>query len=171
MRIQKTHLGSVLYCLVALIASGLFASVCAQTVTGTLQGTVVDSSGSVIPGADVVIKNTETGQERTLRTNGEGVYIATFVPLGRYTVSASATGFSKISQENIEITLNQTRVVDFKLNPSGVTEAVIVTAETAPINTTNAEVKGTLNTREILDKPTFNQGNFLTLAETFTGFQ
>src|SRR5207245_2441919 len=41
----------------------------------------------------------------------------------------------------------------------------------APINTTNAEIKGTLNTQEILDKPTFNPGNFLTLAETFTGFQ
>ena len=40
-----------------------------------------------------------------------------------------------------------------------------------PINTTNAEIKGSLNTQEILDKPTFNQGNFLTLAETFTGFQ
>ena len=171
MRNQKSQPTYVLFCLVTLIASGLFVSVSAQTVTGTLQGTVLDSTGSVIPGADVVIKNMETGQERTLKTNGEGVYIATFVPLGRYTVSATARGFSKIAQENVEITLNQTRVVDFKLNPSGVTEAVIVTAETAPINTTNAEVKGSLNTREILDKPTFNQGNFLTLAETFTGFQ
>jgi hypothetical protein len=147
------------------------AVVFSQTVTGTLQGTVSDSKGSVIPGVDVVIRNMETGQERNLKTNSDGSYTATFLPLGRYSVTATAVGFSKIAQEKIEITLNQTRVVDFNLNPSGVTESVIVTSDTAPINTTNAEVKGSLNTREILDKPTFNQGNFLTLAETFTGFQ
>jgi hypothetical protein len=164
---RATYLTVVLLSALCFLSSNAFS----QTVTGTLQGTVSDSKGSVIAGADVAVRNVETGQERTLKTNSEGVYIATFVPLGRYSISANAPGFSKVSQENIEVTLNQTRVVDFNLNPSGVTEAVIVTAEAAPINTTNAEVKGSLNTVEILDKPTFNQGNFLTLAETFTGFQ
>src|SRR5215216_3333365 len=149
----------------------LAAAVSAQTVTGTLQGTVSDSKGAVVPGADVVIRNVETGQERNTKTNGEGRYEATFLPLGRYVVTASGTGFSKVAQENIEVTLNRTRVVDFTLNPSGVTEAVIVSADTAPINTTNAEIKGSLNAQEIQDKPTFNQGSFLSLAETFTGFQ
>src|SRR3989441_3491451 len=142
----------------------------AQTVTGTLQGTVTDANGAVVPGAEIVLHNVDTGQERTLKTNGEGFYLASFVPLGRYSVSASQKGFAKV-QESIEVTLNQTRIVDFTLKPTGVTEAVIVTSEAAPINTTNAEVKGTLNTQEILDKPVFNQSNFLTLAETFTGYQ
>src|SRR5215212_7337356 len=152
---------------VLLVAPATFG----QTVTGTLQGTVSDSKGAVVAGADVVIRNLETGQERNIKTNGDGRYDATFLPLGRYVVTASGTGFSKVAQENIEVTLNQTRVVDFTLNPSGVTEAVIVSADTAPINTTNAEIKGSLNAQEIQDKPTFNQGSFLTLAETFTGFQ
>src|SRR5215217_5783818 len=152
---------------VLLVAPATFG----QTVTGTLQGTVSDSKGAVVAGADVVIRNMDTGQERNTKTNGEGRYEATFLPLGRYVVTASGTGFSKVAQENIEVTLNQTRVVDFTLNPSGVTEAVIVSADTAPINTTNAEIKGSLNAQEIQDKPTFNQGSFLTLAETFTGFQ
>jgi outer membrane receptor protein involved in Fe transport len=143
----------------------------AQTVTGTLQGTVSDSKGAVIAGADVVIRNMETGQERNLKTNGEGTYLASFMPLGRYTVTAAGPGFNKVAQENVEITLNQTLVVNFTLNPSSVTEAVVVTSEAAPINTTNAEIKGSLNAQEILEKPTFNQGSFLTLAETFTGFQ
>ena len=150
----------------------LFApSTFAQTVTGTVQGTVSDSKGAVVPGANVVIHNLETGQERTLTANSEGFYVAPFLPLGRYKVTASNTGFSPVTQENVEVTLNQTRVIDFTLNPSGVTEAVVVTAEAAPINTTNAEIKGSLNNEEILAKPTFNQSNFLTLAETFTGFQ
>jgi len=146
-----------------------FAS--AQTVTGTLQGTVTDSKGAVMPGVEVSVVNVETGQERSLKTNEDGSYSAPFLPLGRYKVTASGTGFSTATQENIEITLNQTRVIDFSLNPSGVTEAVLITSDAAAINTTNAEIKGSLNTQEILEKPTFNQGNFLTLAETFTGYQ
>lgn len=143
----------------------------AQTVTGTLQGTVTDSTGGVVPGADVLVRNLETGQERNLKTNAEGSYSAAFLQLGRYSVAASSKGFSKVVQENIEITLNQTRVIDIKLSPVGITEAVLVTAELAPINTTNGEIKGSLNAQEILDKPTANQGSFLTLAETFAGFQ
>ena len=153
--------------LVLLIASATSA----QTVTGTLRGTVSDSTGAVLPGADIVIRNIETGQERNLKTGGEGVYVAPFLPLGRYTVTASNAGFNKVAQENVEVTLNQTTVINFTLNPSSVTEAVVVTSEAAPINTTSAEIKGSLNSQEILDKPTFNQGSFLTLAETFTGFQ
>jgi outer membrane receptor protein involved in Fe transport len=147
------------------------AAALAQTVTGTLQGTVSDSKGAVVPGADVVIRNMETGQERNVKTGGEGVYIASFMPLGRYTVTASGPGFNKVAQENIEITLNKTLLVNFTLNPSSVTEAVVVTSDAAPINTTNAEIKGSLNAQEIIEKPTFNQGSFLSLAETFTGFQ
>lgn len=160
--------------LLTLFSAALFllpATASAQTVTGTLQGNVSDAKGAVIPGAEVVIRNMDTGQERTLQTNSEGAYVASFLPLGRYTVTASSTGFSKISQENIEVTLNQTRVLNFTLNPSTVTEAVVVTTDAAPINTTNAEIKGSLNAQEILDKPTLNQGSFLSLAETFAGFQ
>ena len=156
---------------VLLLVLALPLLVSAQTVTGTVQGTVTDSKGAVVPGADVVIRNLETGQERNVKTGGEGTYVATFLPLGRYTITASGPGFNKVAQENIEVTLNQTRVINFTLNPSSLTEAVVVTSEAAPINTTNAEIKGSLNAQEILDKPTFNQGNFLTLAETFTGFQ
>lgn len=143
----------------------------AQTVTGTLQGTVTDVNGGVIPNAEISIRNVDTGQERTLSTNSDGFYIASFMPLGRYNVTVSQQGFTKAVKENIEINLNQTRVTDFTLSPTGVTAAVSVTAEAASINTTNAEIKGTLTTQEILDKPVFNQSNFLTLAETFTGFQ
>src|SRR5215213_5793503 len=159
------------YVICAAVLLTLAAAASAQTVTGTLQGTVSDSKGAVVPGADVVVRNIDTGQERNLKTGSEGAYLASFLPLGRYTVSVSGPGFSKVAQENIEVTLNQTRVVNFTLNPSAVTEAVVVTADAAPINTTNAEIKGSLNAQEILEKQTFNQGNFLTLAETFTGFQ
>jgi len=144
----------------------------AQTVTGTLQGTVTDPNGGVVAGADVLIKNAETGQERTVKTNSDGVYVAPFVPIGRYSLTVSQQGFKTTLKEGVEVGLNQTRVVDVRLDAGSITETVTIeSGGVAPINTTNAEIKGTLNAQEILDKPVFNQGNFLTLAETFTGFQ
>jgi len=164
------HLSRVIF-LITVLSFFLAPPATAQTVTGTLQGTVSDANGAVVPGAEIVLHNVETGQERVLKTNSEGFYVASFVPLGRYNVTVSLAGFAKVVQENVEITLNQTRVVDFNLKPTGVSEAVTITSEATPINTTNGEIKGTLNNREILDKPVFNQSNFLNLAEVFTGYQ
>jgi len=124
-----------------------------------------------VPGAEVVVKNLETGQERTLKTNNDGFFVASYVPIGRYSISVAMKGFNTVLKQDIELGLNQTRVVDFSLSPSGVTEAVTVVSDTQPINTTNAQIASSLTAQEILDKPTFNQSNFLTLAETFSGFQ
>src|SRR5215471_8234051 len=149
----------------------LSVSITAQTVTGTLQGTVTDMNGAVIPGAEIIVRNADTGQERTLKTNSDGFYVASLLPLGRYSATVSQKGFTKAEKQDIEISLNQTRVVDFTLNPTGVTEAVVVTGEAAAINTTNQQIAQGLTTRQIQDRPIANQTNFLTLAETFTGFQ
>ncbi|HEX8130471.1 MAG TPA: carboxypeptidase regulatory-like domain-containing protein [Pyrinomonadaceae bacterium] len=146
------------------------AVVRAQTVTGTMQGTITDQAGAVIPGVTVTLRNVETGQERVVTTNDDGAYSAPFLPLGRYNVTASISNFGRVTRENVEVTLNQTITSNFELRPA-VNEDVTVTTDSAVINTTNAEIKGSLNAQEILDKPTANQGNFLTLAETFTGFQ
>ncbi|HWW77460.1 MAG TPA: TonB-dependent receptor, partial [Pyrinomonadaceae bacterium] len=92
------------------------------------------------------------------------------LPVGRYDVTGSGQGFGSVRREGLDVLLNQTIVADFTLSPT-VGETVTVASAEEPINTTNAEIKGRLTAQEILDKPTFNQGNFLTLAETFTGFQ
>ena len=162
-----------LLCAVVCLAAGLWlipAAARAQTVTGTMQGRVTDQNGAVMPGVNITLRNVETGQERTLTTNDEGAYSAPFLQLGKYTATASITGFSRVTVENIEVTLNQTFVTDFELKPA-LNEDITITSEESPINTTNAEIKGSLNAQQILEKPTLNQGNFLTLAETFTGFQ
>src|SRR5918992_1262201 len=95
--------------LVALAVSFCFGSIAiAQTVTGTLQGTVTDANGAVVNNAEVVIRNVETGQERTVTTNSDGFYVASFLPLGRYSITVNQQGFSKAVNENVEVTLNQT---------------------------------------------------------------
>src|SRR4030095_5503045 len=147
---MKNLFGNIRHLLVAAAISLCFGSITlAQTVTGTLQGTVTDINGAVMPGAEVVLKNADTGQERTLKTNGDGFYVASFIPIGRYQVTVSQQGFTSMVKEDIEVGLNQTRVVDMTLNPVGVSAAVTVVSQEAPINTTNAEIKGSLNTQEI----------------------
>ncbi len=141
-----------------------------QTVTGTVQGTVFDTNGAVVPGSTIDITNTETGLTRKIVTNDEGFYIAAFLPLGSYKAIVTKIGFGLVTRENITVSLNETTIVNFNIDPT-VREAVVVTAEPPPINTTNAEIKGSLTEKEIQERPVLNQGNFLTLAETFTGFQ
>ncbi|HXG82993.1 MAG TPA: carboxypeptidase regulatory-like domain-containing protein, partial [Pyrinomonadaceae bacterium] len=162
---------TTLFMVIALACSLCLSSVAAaQTVTGTIKGTITDVNDAIVVGASVEIVNTETGLQRSLTTNEDGSYTATFLPLGRYRVTANQAGFGLVRRENVDVTLNQTIQADFRLDPS-VSAEVTITDEPPPINTTNAEVKGTLTTQEIEAKPTFNQSSFLSLAETFTGFQ
>ena len=145
-------------------------SALAQTVTGTLQGTVIDSTGGVLPGVTVTARNQDTGQERVTITNAAGYYVLPFVPVGVYQVNATLQGFRTIQRSEVAVTLNDTRVEDFTLTPAAVAEVVTVIAETAPVNTTSAEIKHALNEQQIEDRPTANRGSFLALAETFAGF-
>ncbi len=148
----------------------LAAGAGAQTVTGTIQGTAIDSSGGLLPGVTVTVRHLDTGQERVVVTNGTGFYAAPFVPIGRYRLTAALAGFGTIVRDTVDVGLNQTQVVDFRLDPR-ITDTVTVTAQAPPINTTSAEVKGSLAAEQILEKPTLSPGSFLSLAETFTGFQ
>ena len=152
--------------LLAILSTPAFA----QTVTGTIQGTVTDTSGGVLPGATVTLRHVDTGAQRTVVTNEAGIYSAPFVQIGRYAVSATMTGFGAITREDITVGLNETRIVDFKLDPR-VTDTVTVKGEPPPINLTKAEVSSSLTEQQIMDKPTLNANSFLSLAETFPGFQ
>jgi len=161
-------LSLVVSCLALLLALGGSAE--AQTVTGTTQGTVTDTSGGVLPGVTVVIRNMDTGAERTVVTNDAGLYNAPFIQIGRYSVTATLASFGTVAREGVQVGLNDASVVDFKLDPR-VTDTVTVRGDTTPINLTRSEVKSSLTAEQIMDKPTVNAGNFLSLAETFPGFQ
>jgi len=69
-----------------------------QAINGTIEGTVRDASGAVLPGVTVTITNTETGSQRVVVTNESGVFRAPLLQLGRFTVSAELNGFSKFEQ-------------------------------------------------------------------------
>ncbi|HEY5611751.1 MAG TPA: TonB-dependent receptor [Thermoanaerobaculia bacterium] len=158
----------LLLALVVLFAPPLFS----QTVTGTLQGTVTDPSGAPVPGVTVAVKNTETGQERIAVTNDRGFYSVPFLPIGTYDVTATLEGFGTNIQKGLEIRLNSTAVQDLTIGMQ-MAETVTVIAEQPRINMVNAEVKASLSSQEVIDKPVAPMAGpnaMVTLAETFAGF-
>src|SRR5262249_48754798 len=85
-----------------LIAASLLpASLAAQAVTGTILGTVTDSSGAAVPGATVTLTHTGTGLVRTLVTDANGEYTAPSLPTGTYKLVAELPGFKTVSQSDI----------------------------------------------------------------------
>src|SRR5207247_3341692 len=100
----------------------------AQTVTGTMNGTITDRSAARLPGVTVTIRSTETGLERVVTTNGEGFFNAPYLPVGQYNVSAELSGFGAIRRANVPINLNQTTVQDFVIDPA-VSESITVNAD------------------------------------------
>jgi outer membrane receptor protein involved in Fe transport len=142
----------------------------AQTVTGTIQGTVTDRSGGALPGVTVTIRNVETGLERVTVTAGPGFYSAPFLQLGRYNVSAELSGFGTMRHNNVRVDLNQTSVQDFVLDPA-MQETVTVAADAPRIDVSDGEVKQTMRAKEIENLPAPDQTNFLRLASVFAGYQ
>jgi len=145
------------------------APLLAQTVTGTLEGTAVDKSGGALPGVTISIKNLETGLERITTTDEKGYYSATFLPIGRYRVQAELSGFGTMVRQNVPVQLNSSTVQNFTLDPA-LSETVTVSADAPRINVTDAEIKQTMTSQEIMDRPNANVGNFLDLASVFAGF-
>ena len=142
----------------------------AQTVTGTMNGTVTDASGSSLPGVTVTIRNAETGLQRVAITDNAGFFNAPFLPIGRYNVQAELSGFAGQTRQNVGVELNQTTVQDFVMGMA-VSESVTVTADAPRINVADGEIKQTMRAAEIMSIPQGNQQSFLQLAATMAGYQ
>src|SRR5258708_527237 len=75
-----------------------------QAVNGTIEGTIKDASGGLLPGVTVTVHNTDTGAERVVVTDANGLYRAPLLPLGTYQVTAELAGFKNHQQPRIPIT-------------------------------------------------------------------
>lgn len=148
----------------------LLTSATAQTVTGTLNGTVRDTAGAVIPNVAVTARNTETGLVRTVNTNGEGHYAMPFLPLGTYDVTVEAKGFQNIVKSGVSVELNKATVSDFTLDVSQVDATISITGEAPQIETTTGEIKHSITETAVANTPLAGR-NFLSLAEQIPGYQ
>ncbi|MGH9784092.1 MAG: carboxypeptidase regulatory-like domain-containing protein, partial [Terriglobia bacterium] len=140
------------FCVLA-IAALTSASLHAQTMAATIQGTVTDATGAVVPGAAITVTNLETGLQRSAASTGAGLYSIPNLPPGRYRVQVSAPGFQTSLRENIELVLGQQLVLNTPLQIGEITQQVTVTEEAPLVNTTTAQVAGLVGEREVKDLP------------------
>jgi len=120
--------------------------------SGTIQGIVSDEQGAVIPGATVEAKNVDTNFSRTFTTDSDGRFVLLTLPPGRYVVSVTKSGFAKLNQENIELTVGRQLSLDIVLKVSGVAGEVTITS-TPTIDTAKVESSTTLNETSISTTP------------------
>jgi outer membrane receptor protein involved in Fe transport len=146
------------------VLSGLAASaVYAQTIGASLQGTVTDPTGAVLPGATVVIKNSGTGVTIDALTDERGRYSEPLLQSGEYEIQVSLPSFQTVTRRGIRLTVGQSAVIDFKLDLGQSTSEVAVFADASPINLTSATLSGLVNDKEIRDLP-LNGRSFQQLA-------
>lgn len=141
--------------LVAALALGADGPVAAQSnvTTAVIQGTVRDDAGGGLPGVSVEGVNSETGFRRLAVTDGQGRYLLTLLPPGKYAVTAALSGFSSAKRDGLVLALGSTTVVDLGLKLSGVAETVTVTGEAPVVETTKSDVSASVNDVAIQNLP------------------
>ena len=153
---------------IACLALFLAAAVCAQTPTGTLQGTVTDPSGGAIASAKVKITNNATAETKELTTDAGGRFVQPLLNPGTYTVEVQATGFAPAKQENIRLDVSQIYSAEFKLTVGTVSSTVEVQGTAPPLDASNATLGQVIDTRTVLDLPLNGRNPFL-LAQLVPG--
>jgi len=141
----------------------------AAQVTGSIAGTVRDSSGAVLPGVTVTVTGPALQRERaSTTTTAEGTYRIPLVPPGSYEVVAELSGFAAQTRHNVDVAINQQTTLDFALSVAGVSENVVVAAEAPLIQVTRSDVQSTVGQRTI-DALPLNGRNFTDLIALAPG--
>jgi hypothetical protein len=140
----------------------------AQTITGSITGTVTDPSGAVVTGAKIVATNTGTNVTHTAVSNDAGVYNLVFLPIGQYKVEAEQAGFKKSVLGPFALEVNQIARVDVKLEVGEVSQSVEITG-VAPILQTESTQTGASLTAEAISSIPLNGRNFATLTQLIPG--
>jgi hypothetical protein len=131
----------------------LTGTIYGQAITGSILGTVRDSSGALIRSARITAKNTDTGVESSTLSNNDGNYTFPTVPPGSYDVSAQLTGFTTSIAKNVPVEVQKTSRMDFTLSPGSVSEQVQVT-DTAPlVQSTTSDLGHVVDARQMASLP------------------
>jgi hypothetical protein len=125
----------------------------AQVVGGTISGTVTDSAGASIPGAQVDLRNQETGGQRHLVTDPSGAYSAPSIPVGVYSVVVTRDGFAPQTRTGVSLTVGQATRVDVTLHLGSVAEQVTVTDTPAAVNLSTQQISGLVDEHQVKELP------------------
>ena len=145
--------------LIHLFFAGLIVSLTvapgwAQTFRGAILGTVTDTTGAVVPGAMITIRNVDTGLVRTTESQADGSYRVPELPIGTYNVTVEKADFQTSVTSGVKVEVAAERRVDAALKPGAVKEQITVSGEELPeIDTTSDNLGGTLTQDSVKDLP------------------
>jgi hypothetical protein len=125
----------------------------AQISTGTIIGVVTDSSGGIVPDAEVTLTHVATGQVRQTHTDDRGAFNAQFMPLGSYSVAVVAAGLQKQTLTGITLQIDQTANLTITLQVGAVSQSVVVTSAAPLVDTTTSSLGQVIDNKQILSMP------------------
>lgn len=135
----------------------------AQGTTGSISGTVTDESKAVLPGVTILVRNTETGLERTQVSDSEGRYRVLSLTPGSYQVVAELSGFAPVLREGLTVAIGKDVLVDVEFKVRGLTEQITVSGETSSVSLGTTTAGGVVTTQQIAELP-LNGRSFMQLA-------
>ncbi len=141
-----------------------------QVDEGAITGTVQDSSGAVVPNADVTLVNKDQGTTLQTKTSSSGGYTFSPVRIGHYTLTVTSAGFARTTQTNITVNVAQVIQVNVSLKPGGTTETVEVNTAPPVLQTEEASVGQVIGEAQVNNLP-LNGRNFTFLAQLGAGMQ
>ena len=145
-----------------------FGAVAMAQSTSSLQGTVTDEKGGVVPNATVVVRSEATAIERTIQTDEAGNYQVAALPAGSYHVEVRALGFGTQVVNNLAVEVARLVVKDFQLKVGDINQQVTVTADTSIIESATTSVGTVINQRTVQEIP-LNGRHFVDLGLLIPG--
>ena len=151
---------------VLVLMTGFGLTAFGQQITGSIVGTVKDSQGAVIANAAIKATSVDTGFSRSVPSNGYGEFRIDYLPVGKYTIEASAANFRTFVQENVVLTVDQTQTLGIVLEIGEQTQTITVTEAPPLVDTTTAELGRTVSPAEIVGLPLVNRNAYTELSLT-----
>jgi len=129
------------------------AQLCAQSPNGTISGLVVDPTGAIVVGADVLAANDATGVQYPTKTNQDGIYLVSSLPPGTYRLQVSKIGFKTLIKPYIVLNVQDALAINFTLPVGAISEVVTVTAGAPIVNTTDGSVSTIVDQNYVKNMP------------------
>ncbi|ADW70659.1 TonB-dependent receptor [Granulicella tundricola] len=142
----------------------------AADVNARIKGTVTDPAGAVIPNVKVIAINQATGVKFTTTSQANGDYLFPQLPIGTYTISASATGFKGFAAKGIVLNIDQEYVEPVKLDLGSASETISVQADAVQVNTTDMQLNNIVNADQFVELPLIGRA-FTNLEQILPGVQ
>ena len=120
----------------------------AQSNNATISGSLTDTQGAIISGAQVIATEIETGVKTTAATNESGVYSLRNLPIGTYVLTAEHAGFRRYVREGLTLTTGQSLGLDVRLELGAVADSINVSASTSILETRTSDVKSARRIQE-----------------------